>query len=684
VTNVKVCRLGSLFGCLLVGGALMAAGSVVSAGVGEARTDWLAERADQLLVADEPHNLDWVWRDGRLTFEGVADTGRPISIVFDRQTLLSTAVRLTLRTDARQCWLASGGAVVQLRLSAGAAHQLVLDADGQGPTLTLNGKTTDDQVGRWVRLCLVEKDPRVVLRLVGARQAIIEFDEPGVPEAPAANHSDDTALTLDSGAANAGASIDVVIVPDAVESDAEAGTHGEPGWAVPASAESELAVDRPSPLSELVARAEAGDTNRPRSTEEMIEQVKRAVFQLRRQGPDGGLIAVGTGVLVDPSGLAMTTDAAVRNGEVFAVLNADAVPLAVEVLEVDGALGLSLVRLEMPQGGTAFPHVPPHPRGARVGDEVWALGCSVGIVETVVPGRVTHVGDASVIPVGLPRAGNYPHHARWVAVAGHKVADDAGGPVVNQFGHLVAINTPLRDNGGGRFFALASTHVTGVLQAHRPRPQIFEPPTSDRLAADASDDPAGNEPREARFFGHVIAAPQPPLPRITVQQTTPAAVLQRVAQQYRDTHARRDTAARAGGDLVRALATAREGDPALADAFDVVRAAIDALAQHEPHTLTQRLHEVYGPRADAGTLNPGDPVLVSGDTLDPADLRIDAEGGLIIESRGILYLVLNPRVTDAAAALRHRLIAGGIVAGTTQRSGQRLVILQHGFIRPVQ
>ncbi|MGE0501729.1 MAG: DegQ family serine endoprotease [Rhizobiaceae bacterium] len=187
-----------------------------------------------------------------------------------------------------------------------------------------------------------------------------------------------------------------------------------------------------------------------------------------RQMPPRVQSSLGSGVLVDPSGIVMTNYHVIRDADEVKVATSDGREFASKLMLKDESLDLAVLKIESKD---PFPVVPIGDSDAlEVGDLVLAIGNPFGVGQTTTSGIVsalarTHIGvsdfgffiqtDAAINP------GN------------------SGGALINMNGDLIGINTAIYSRSGGSIgigFAIPSNMVRAVLESARAGSDFFERP----------------------------------------------------------------------------------------------------------------------------------------------------------------------------------------------------------------
>jgi Do/DeqQ family serine protease len=211
-----------------------------------------------------------------------------------------------------------------------------------------------------------------------------------------------------------------------------------------------------------------------------------------RQLPPRVQSSLGSGVIVDSSGLVVTNFHVIRGADQVKVATSDGREFESEILLKDESLDLAVLKINAEE---EFPTVAIGDSDAlQVGDLVLAIGNPFGVGQTTTSGIVsalarTHVGisdfgffiqtDAAINP------GN------------------SGGALINMAGELVGINTAIFSQSGGSIgigFAIPSNMVRAVMESARNGSDFFERPwigatfeavNADMAEALGMDRPAG-------------------------------------------------------------------------------------------------------------------------------------------------------------------------------------------------
>jgi S1-C subfamily serine protease len=193
----------------------------------------------------------------------------------------------------------------------------------------------------------------------------------------------------------------------------------------------------------------------------LVERARPAVLHIHTLSARRRGIGSGSGFLCGPDGLALTNHHVIRGADAVEATTADGGTALVDVLGVDAASDLALLRLP---GGAAMPHLELGDSARlRVGDFAVAIGAPHGLSHTVTAGIVSALG-----------------RTLRSEVEGRSIEDviqtdvplnpgSSGGPLIDASGRAVGINTALFFPAQGLCFAVpASTaaYVVRELLAH--------------------------------------------------------------------------------------------------------------------------------------------------------------------------------------------------------------------------
>jgi serine protease Do len=163
----------------------------------------------------------------------------------------------------------------------------------------------------------------------------------------------------------------------------------------------------------------------------------------QERAPRRGL---GSGVIIDPAGVALTNAHVVGGQSEVDVTMLDGTKYRAKVVGVDKKTDVAVIRFEA--NGKKFPYLPLGDSDAvQVGDWVLAVGSPFGLQATVTSGIIS----AKAREIG---AGPYDNFLQTDAAIN---PGNSGGPLVNMRGEVIGINTAIVSGGSGIGFAIPAT-----------------------------------------------------------------------------------------------------------------------------------------------------------------------------------------------------------------------------------
>jgi serine protease Do len=155
--------------------------------------------------------------------------------------------------------------------------------------------------------------------------------------------------------------------------------------------------------------------------------------------------SLGSGVIVDPSGVALTNAHVVERASEIEVVTVDGSKHKAKVVGVDKKTDLAVLKLD--DGTGKFPHVRLGDSDRmQVGDWVIAVGSPFGLHATVTAGIIS----AKARQIGQGPFDNFLQTDAAINPG------NSGGPLVNMQGEVVGINTAIVAGGSGIGFAIPS------------------------------------------------------------------------------------------------------------------------------------------------------------------------------------------------------------------------------------
>jgi serine protease Do len=178
--------------------------------------------------------------------------------------------------------------------------------------------------------------------------------------------------------------------------------------------------------------------------------------QMPRPGmPHGEMANVGSGVIIDPSGIILTNNHVVQGGGKIIVRLHDGREIEATDIKTDPKTDLAIVRIKV--AGTLPATKLGSSEDAQVGDWVLALGDPFGLEGTVTAGIISAKGRG----LGIAARENFIQTDAAINPG------NSGGPLVNLDGEIVGINTAISSRSGGNQgvgFAVSSDLAKWVSQ----------------------------------------------------------------------------------------------------------------------------------------------------------------------------------------------------------------------------
>jgi serine protease Do len=164
--------------------------------------------------------------------------------------------------------------------------------------------------------------------------------------------------------------------------------------------------------------------------------------------------SLGSGFIIDPSGLIVTNNHVIDGAETMSVILADGTSLPATLVGRDTVNDIALLRVHPAHPLAAVHFSPSH--AARIGDWVIAIGNPYGLGGTVTAGIISARGR------DLDEDGSSDYIQTDAAIN----RGNSGGPLFNMSGEVVGINTAIYSPSGGSVgigFAIPSDEVAAVV-----------------------------------------------------------------------------------------------------------------------------------------------------------------------------------------------------------------------------
>ena len=178
--------------------------------------------------------------------------------------------------------------------------------------------------------------------------------------------------------------------------------------------------------------------------------------------------SLGSGVLVDPSGIVVTNYHVIKDADTVKVATSDGREFEVKQLLGDESLDLAVLKISSPD---PFPVIQIGDSDAlEVGDLVLAIGNPFGVGQTTTSGIVSALARSHI---GISDFGFFIQTDAAINPG------NSGGALINMRGELVGINTAIFSRSGGSIgigFAIPSNMVKAVVQSALDGNDYFERP----------------------------------------------------------------------------------------------------------------------------------------------------------------------------------------------------------------
>ena len=165
---------------------------------------------------------------------------------------------------------------------------------------------------------------------------------------------------------------------------------------------------------------------------------------------------MGSGVIIDSSGLILTNSHVVFGSAAIAVVLDDGTALPASPVGADPIFDLALIRIPTPKEGTLPSGQLGDSNSVRVGDEAYAIGNPLGLDQTITRGIVSAVNR--VLP-GAAWSLTEPLLQTDAAIN----AGNSGGPLVDRCGNIIGITTAIIPDARGIGFAIPANLIKEVV-----------------------------------------------------------------------------------------------------------------------------------------------------------------------------------------------------------------------------
>lgn len=168
--------------------------------------------------------------------------------------------------------------------------------------------------------------------------------------------------------------------------------------------------------------------------------------------------SLGSGVIVDPSGVIVTNNHVIEQGDQFRIVLTDRREFPATLVMADARTDLAVLKIDAP--GETFPALNyADTRGAQVGDLVIAIGNPFGVGQSVTTGIISALARTDV---------GVSDYSSFIQTDASINPGNSGGALVDMRGRLVGVNSMIFSRGGGSNgigFAIPAEMVRRVVDA---------------------------------------------------------------------------------------------------------------------------------------------------------------------------------------------------------------------------
>jgi S1-C subfamily serine protease len=177
---------------------------------------------------------------------------------------------------------------------------------------------------------------------------------------------------------------------------------------------------------------------------------------------------VGSGFLIDPSGLILTNSHLAFGRQSIGVTLDTGAVLAAELVGADPIFDLALLRIPRPSAGTLPAVTPGDSDHIRVGDEVLAIGNPLGLDQTLTRGIVSAINRV------LPET-PFSLMEPLIQTDAPINPGNSGGPLLNRCGEVIGINTAILPEAQNIGFAIPMNLAKAVIPSLTTQGRIIRP-----------------------------------------------------------------------------------------------------------------------------------------------------------------------------------------------------------------
>lgn len=201
------------------------------------------------------------------------------------------------------------------------------------------------------------------------------------------------------------------------------------------------------------------DPRSPLSLADLIERVEASVVRIDVATADG--LGNGSGFVIDEAGIVVTNYHVIAGGDRGWCLfrNGDRIPID-GYLFLDYRRDIAVLKIDPAAASEALIPLPLGDGEPRKGEAVVAFGAPPGLNFTPSEGIVSSVRSADELQQAIDLR---DHAGTWIQTTAPNSPGNSGGPLVNDRGEVVAINTLARNVGQNLNFGIAATDIAVAL-----------------------------------------------------------------------------------------------------------------------------------------------------------------------------------------------------------------------------
>ena len=165
-----------------------------------------------------------------------------------------------------------------------------------------------------------------------------------------------------------------------------------------------------------------------------IEKARDATVLIAAEGKSETAGGLGTGVVIDPSGLTITNYHVIHRATTVRVFFYDPDNLnyyEADIIGIDPVADLALIQIKVDESMLPLTHLKIEPEKFDIGQSVVAIGHMLGLQWSVTSGTLNH----------LNRPGKITPYVNVIQHSAQINKGNSGGPLINESGDIVGINT---------------------------------------------------------------------------------------------------------------------------------------------------------------------------------------------------------------------------------------------------